>query len=172
MKFVQRRLLRQLSPLLVAAICAACATEERKPAAKPGPPDAVAAPAKPAPPPVAKPAPPAPREAEPPAAAPPKGVLELRKGVQSYEDGDYKAAARAFKAALDAGLATGAEQAVAHKHLAFMHCVANRRVSCRNEFRKAFAADPAFDLTPAEAGHPMWALLFRQVKAEAAKKRK
>ena len=171
MSFVPQRLVRRLSPLLVAALCAGCATEERKPAAKPVPPNAVAAPAKPAPPPVVTPAPPPPpREAEPP--PPSKAVLELRKGVQGYEDGDYKTAARAFRAALDGGLATGAERAVAHKHLAFMHCVANRRVSCRNEFRSAFAANPAFDLTPAEAGHPMWGPVFRQVKSELSKKRK
>lgn len=92
--------------------------------------------------------------------------------MQSYEDGDYKAAGRAFKAALDTGLPTGAERAIAHKHLAFIACVGNRRVACRNEFRSAFAADPTFDLTPAEVGHPMWGPVFRNVKAELAKKKK
>ena len=48
----------------------------------------------------------------------------------------------------------------------------SRTSACRAEFRKAFEADPAFDLTPAEAGHPMWGPVFRSVKAEVAKKRK
>ena len=102
----------------------------------------------------------------------PKGVLELRKGVQAYEDGDYKAAARAFRTALDAGLPAAQERATAHKYLAFIACVANRVAACRTEFRNAFAADASFDLKPAEAGHPMWGPVFRAVKAEVAKKRK
>ena len=97
---------------------------------------------------------------------------ELRRGVQRYDDGEYKEAARHFQQALEQGLASPVDQANARKHLAFMACVARRTTACRAEFRKAFEADPAFDLTPAEAGHPMWGPVFRSVKAEVAKKRK
>jgi hypothetical protein len=164
-----QRLRYQLCPLLAALVCFGCATlEESKP--PPAPEPAKAAP-KPAPPPVAKPPPAPPKEPDAPP-PPPRSVVDLRKGIASYEDGDYKGAAKAFKAALDGGLPTGAERASAHKYLAFMACVANRRVTCRNEFRSAFAADPGFDLAPAEAGHPTWGPVFRSVKAEVAKKRK
>ena len=94
---------------------------------------------------------------------------ELAKGIRSYEDGDYKSAALQLQAALNFGLAVPAEQAQAHKYLAFFQCVSNRVQVCRDEFRKAFAADPAFDLAPAEAGHPIWGPVFRAVKAEQGK---
>ncbi|MEP7330439.1 MAG: TssQ family T6SS-associated lipoprotein, partial [Betaproteobacteria bacterium] len=71
--------------------------------------------------------------------------------------------------ALRLGLTTPDEKASAHKHLAFINCVSKRPNGCRDEFRKAFAADPAFDLTPAEAGHPIWGPAFRSVKAAVTK---
>jgi Tfp pilus assembly protein PilF len=98
-----------------------------------------------------------------------RGQQELEQGVQRYEDGDHRNAARQFRAALDFGLATGSDQAIAHKYLAFLDCASGRERSCRDEFRKAFGADPNFDLTPAEAGHPIWGPVFRSVKVEAAK---
>jgi hypothetical protein len=50
--------------------------------------------------------------------------------------------------------------------------VSKRTGECRTQFRRAFEADPAFDLTPAEAGHPTWGPVFRSVKAEVAKKKR
>jgi len=92
--------------------------------------------------------------------------------VQRYDDGEYQEAARHFQRALEQGLASPADQANARKHLAFIACVGSRTSACRVEFRKAFEADASFDLTPAEAGHPMWGPVFRSVQAEIAKKRK
>jgi hypothetical protein len=66
-------------------------------------------------------------------------------------------------------LAGRGEQASAHKYLAFINCVSGRPNGCREEFRKAFVADPNFDLTPAEAGHPMWGPVFRSVKTAVSK---
>jgi hypothetical protein len=121
------------------------------------------------------PAPPPVSSAPDPAAARPvEPVLglaeqELVKGIRSYEDGDYKSAARQLQAALNFGLAGRAEQVKAHKYLAFINCVSSRIPACRDEFRRAFALDPQFELEPAEAGHPIWGPVFRSVKAEAAK---
>ena len=116
----------------------------------------------------------APVAAAPVAAKPAEPVLdlsqqELAQGIRSYEDGSYPNAARQLQAALNFGLAAPAEQAQAHKYLAFIQCVSNRLQACRDEFRKALAADPAFDLAPAEAGHPIWGPVFRAVKAEQVK---
>ena len=94
---------------------------------------------------------------------------ELAKGVKSYEDGDYRSAARQLQVALNFGLSGRAEQVKAHKYLAFINCVSSRIPACRDEFRKALAIDPQFDLEPAEAGHPIWGPVFRAAKAEAAK---
>ncbi len=94
---------------------------------------------------------------------------ELEKGIRSYEDGTYRVAVRQLQAALDFGLAARSDQATAHKYLAFIHCVSGREKACRDEFRMALATEPAFDLQPAEAGHPMWGPVFRSAKADAAK---
>lgn len=156
---------RAASTLLAVAWIAGCGA----PAVK-GP-DGGAAGTQPAP--VAAP-PPVSRAADPAADKPAEPVLglaeqELVKGIKSYEDGDYKSAARQLQAALNFGLAGRAEQVKAHKYLAFINCVSSRIPACRDEFRKAFAIDPQFELEPAEAGHPLWGPVFRAVKAEAAK---
>lgn len=112
--------------------------------------------------------PPPPREtraAEPPALD--KAQQELAAGIASYENGSYKVAARQLQKALALGLKERDDQARAHKYQAFMHCVGGRRKQCRDEFQKAFEADPAFDLTPAEAGHPTWGPVFREVRNKA-----
>lgn len=96
---------------------------------------------------------------------PSKAQQELAAGVASYEDGAYKQATKQLQTSLALGLESGAEQAKAHKYLAFMHCVGKRQTQCRDEFSKAMAADPAFDLSPAEAGHPTWGPVFRKLKA-------
>lgn len=96
-----------------------------------------------------------------------KAQQELLSGIASYENGTYKLAARQLQTALALGLDVAGEKARAHKYLAFMHCVGGRERLCREEFRKALDADPTFDLTPAEAGHPTWGPVFRKLKASA-----
>ena len=158
--------------LVMAVGCAACTTEPIKAPPVAPPPVRKVAPVD-KPPPIAPQPPPAPTPKEPPSPPPiPKAVEELRRGVQRYDDGEYKEAARHFQRALELGLTVPADQVTAHKHLAFMACVAKRTSACRQEFRKAFEVDPAFDLAPAEAGHPMWGPVFRSVKNEVAKKPK
>lgn len=159
--------------LLFALACAACSSTGERDA--PPTQELAAAPAKPPAPsvtPKPKPAPAAPESvAAPKEAARSKGADDLAKARRSYEDGDYKAAATQLASAIELGLARG-EQAIARKHLAFIYCATNRRTLCRVEFRKAFEADPAFDLAPAEAGHPLWGPVFRSVKREVAAKAK
>lgn len=100
-----------------------------------------------------------------PAAPLDKAQQELASGIASYENGTYKTSARQLQAALTLGLEAPGDQAKAHKYLAFMHCVSQRSKQCRDEFAKALAADPAFSLTAAEAGHPSWGPVFRKLKA-------
>ena len=93
-----------------------------------------------------------------------KGGPALAAGLRQYEDGNYAEAARQLQSAIDQGLARS-DRVKAHKTLAFSHCVSGRTTSCREEFRRALAIDPAFELPPAEAGHPTWGPVFRSVKA-------
>jgi Tfp pilus assembly protein PilF len=95
---------------------------------------------------------------------PSKGSATLATGLRQYEDGEYAEAARHLQGAIDLGL-YDAERARAHKHLAFIHCASNRERSCREEFRKALTIAPELQLTPAEAGHPVWGPLFITLKA-------
>ena len=88
----------------------------------------------------------------------------FKLALEQYEAGDYDQSAKTFQGALNEGLGER-EQANAHKHLAFIHCAAGRKQPCRDEFRKALAADPSLELEPAEAGHPVWGPIFRAVKA-------
>jgi Tfp pilus assembly protein PilF len=85
-------------------------------------------------------------------------------GVRLYEDGNYAESAKNLQAAIDQGLAAK-ERARAHKYLAFINCASSREQQCRDEFRKALADDPSLELSPAEAGHPIWGPVFRSVKA-------
>lgn len=95
-----------------------------------------------------------------------KGKKMLEVGIQHYEDGDYSNAVSEIQASLRAGLAVS-EQVKAHKFLAFTYCVTDRQTLCSDEFKKTLAIDPKFDLAPAEAGHPIWGPIFRNVKGEA-----
>jgi Tfp pilus assembly protein PilF len=91
------------------------------------------------------------------------GDLELEAGVRVYESGRFNDAAQYLQRSLDFGLRKP-DEVVAHKYLAFIHCAAGRESECRQEFRLALALDPAFDLKPAEAGHPTWGPVFRSLK--------
>jgi Tfp pilus assembly protein PilF len=93
-----------------------------------------------------------------------KGEPLLAAGLRQYDDGNYDASLRSLSEALALGLPS-AERVKAHKHLAFVHCASDRQRQCRDEFRKALAIDPALELGPAEAGHPVWGPVFRAVKA-------
>jgi len=92
-----------------------------------------------------------------------KGLAQLNDGIKSYEDGSFREAVGELQGALNAGL-SDSEKVKAHKYLAFTYCISHRETLCREEFAKALTIDPSFELTPAEAGHPMWGTVFRSVK--------
>lgn len=99
------------------------------------------------------------------------GEQLLIKGIGSYEDGEYKSAAKYFEGALNAGL-TRMDSAIAHKYLAFVACGLDNTRRCRDEFRKAFEDNPSFTLGAAEAGHPVWGPIYRRVRDQIRSKEK
>jgi Tfp pilus assembly protein PilF len=101
--------------------------------------------------------------------APVEARDELRVGIRDYEEGRYLEAFRSLRDALEEGLPPK-ERVQAHKYIAFIYCVSNRPRDCRDEFRKALAVEPAFQLDPAEAGHPIWGPVFRSLKANGTPK--
>jgi hypothetical protein len=109
---------------------------------------------------------PEPEPPPPPPKVTPKPEIkrsQVQLGIEAYDNGRHREAAKMLRAALASGL-TESEQVEAHKYLAFIECSSNRRTQCRNEFRKALAIDPTLELTPAEAGHPVWGPIFRNLK--------
>jgi hypothetical protein len=152
-------------------VCAACATPTANESAAPASLQAKESSATPTAvsPPEARPA--VPRDQSTAGRAKSRAEQDFERGVKNYEDGDYKSAARQLHSALSLGLPAFPDQATAHKYLAFIACASGRRRACSDEFRKAFEADGNFNLTPAEAGHPVWGPVFRSVKAETAKAR-
>jgi Tfp pilus assembly protein PilF len=93
----------------------------------------------------------------------PTPEARLKSGIAQYEEGKYGEAQRLLQASLAEGLASRTDQARAYKYLAFIYCVTDRVVQCRQEFTNAFSADPKFSLTAAEAGHPSWGPVYRSV---------
>jgi Tfp pilus assembly protein PilF len=110
----------------------------------------------------------------PPPAAPTVSIAALYQrpaeralitGLREYEDGQFDRAEKSLRNALALGLRDARDVAVAHKYLAFLACAFNRLDECEQQFRSGFAADPAFSLTDAEIGHPVWGPVFRRVAA-------
>lgn len=108
----------------------------------------------------------------PPPPPPPTGLAELMErdaeralveGIRAYDNAQYAPAEEALQRALAAGLVSPRDRATAHKLLAFVTCSSGRETECEDHFRAALAADPAFALTRAESGHPMWGPVARRV---------
>ena len=95
-----------------------------------------------------------------------RAELSLASGLKQYDAGVYTDAMGNLLIALDSGVLSPPQQLSARKHMAFIQCVNNRELACKEEFEKAFLLDPKFELSPAEAGHPTWGPIFRLVKTE------
>lgn len=107
----------------------------------------------------------------PPPPPPPVGLVEvlerpaeraLLDGMRAYDDAQYQAAETALRRALQTGLQSRRDQAVAYKLVAFITCTSDRMQQCEAAFRAARAADPAFALSRSEAGHPVWGPAYRR----------
>lgn len=87
----------------------------------------------------------------------------LIDGIRFYDSGDFEHAEASFHSAIAANLSDPRDVAVAYKYLAFIACAFNRGTECALDFTNAFNADPAFRLSEAEIGHPLWGPVYRRV---------
>ena len=113
-------------------------------------------PAPPAPPPAALP--PAPDDRASPAddnAAQTSQAI-YAEGLRLYRAGQYDDAIARFAAVQS----PPSLRVQALKHTPFGHCVTNRLPLCQRAFQDALALSPAFRLTKAEQGHPVWGPVF------------
>ena len=92
------------------------------------------------------------------------GEPALAAGIRNYDDGAYAKSAKDLRTALELGL-WDSDRVRAHKYLAFIDCTSGDERGCRAEFRLALDIDPQMQLSPAEAGHPIWGPVFRKLKA-------
>lgn len=104
--------------------------------------------------------------------APRKAEQELNAGITNYDKGNYHTAARELRYSLKRGLTFRRDKVSAHKYLAFIYCVTDRTQLCGDEFKKALILDPHFELSPAEAGHPIWGPVYRRVRKEMSQARR
>ncbi|MBL8342432.1 MAG: TssQ family T6SS-associated lipoprotein [Rubrivivax sp.] len=89
----------------------------------------------------------------------------LVDGIRLYDDAQYAQAEAQLRKALAAGLADARDRASAHKLLAFITCTTERLADCAAQFAAARAADPAFQLSRSESGHPVWGPVYRRTLA-------
>ncbi|GAB4117217.1 MAG: TssQ family T6SS-associated lipoprotein [Sideroxydans sp.] len=89
----------------------------------------------------------------------------LTKGISEYEQGNYVNAQIAFEGVLGNQYATRYERMLANKYMAFMHCISGEQKLCLEHFIEVLTLNPDFELTDAEAGHPLWGPVFKNAKA-------
>ncbi len=94
---------------------------------------------------------------------------KLDTGVKEYEEGNYMSSMNALQSVLETKLADNGDKLNAYKYLAFIHCISGREKLCKDYFRKVLEVNPHFELSPAEAGHPVWGPAFRSVKGKSGK---
>ncbi|MFY9476082.1 MAG: TssQ family T6SS-associated lipoprotein [Aquabacterium sp.] len=90
------------------------------------------------------------------------GEVSLAQGIKAYQAGQYAESESQLQLSLRQGLSIGPDRANAHKYLAFIYCTTKREALCNSAFKAARQADPAFALSKAEAGHPMWGPVYRK----------
>jgi hypothetical protein len=93
----------------------------------------------------------------------------LNNGIRNFEDGNYSVAMTIFQDVVDDKDATKEIKITSFKYLAFIHCISDREKMCRESFKKALEIDSDFNLTPAEAGHPVWGSVFISMKTKPTK---
>lgn len=89
----------------------------------------------------------------------------LIEGIRHYDEGQYALAEVQLRKALTTGLVEARDRASAHKLLAFITCTSERMADCAAQFSAARAADPQFQLSRSEQGHPVWGPVYRRALA-------
>jgi hypothetical protein len=89
----------------------------------------------------------------------------LAEGVALYDNGDFKGAIRKLQLAKDAAADEAATLQDSLKYLAFSYCVTGQKALCKAQFASLLKISPDFQLSRAEAGHPLWGPVFKETKS-------
>lgn len=101
----------------------------------------------------------------PSAVGPSEGQRQLERAIAAFGQGRFPESTRLLQETPELFAEPVAVRVQVLKWLAFNHCVAGRRGACRRAFDALFALEPAFDLAPAESGHPSWGAEFDRARA-------
>jgi hypothetical protein len=94
---------------------------------------------------------------------------KLEIAVKEYEDGNYVTSMNALETVLATKTASRAQKIRANKYMAFISCISSHEKSCREYFKNILEISPDFNLSAAEAGHPIWGPVFQSVKMKSGK---
>jgi hypothetical protein len=111
----------------------------------------------------------APSSRQGPAAPPTRAAIDTLAHVRErYLVGEYGDVIRTVATSQDLAAAPANMRVEALKLQAFSYCVTGYRVLCEDDFKRILQIDPRFELSPAEAGHPVWGPAFRRAQAAPA----
>ena len=103
--------------------------------------------------------------------APPtaEALDQLQQVRDKYSAGRYGEVIRGVATSDALATSTKAVRIEAYKLQAFSYCVSKYPRLCEDSFARILALDPAFELAPNEAGHPVWGPVFRHAQAQVPK---
>lgn len=94
-----------------------------------------------------------------------------QQGLANYLRNFYETALGDLNPALASGHLNAADTINTRKHLAFIYCISERELQCREQFHAILKADPDFDLAANEASHPQWGPVWRSIKGAQEEQR-
>lgn len=109
-----------------------------------------------------------------PASAPdrpptPQALEQLQQVRDEYSAGHYGEVIRRVARSDELAASSKAVRIEAYKLQAFSYCVSRYAQLCEDSFGRILQIDPAFELAPNEAGHPVWGPVFQRAKSQAAR---
>ncbi len=108
--------------------------------------------------------------ASPPEKPPtPEALAQLQQVRDQYSAGRYGEVIRQVARSDELASSSKAVRIEAYKLQAFSYCVSRYAQLCEDSFARILQLDPAFELAPNEAGHPVWGPVFQRAKVQASK---
>lgn len=99
----------------------------------------------------------------------PEALAQLQQVRDQYSAGRYGEVIRQVAKSDELASSSKAVRIEAYKLQAFSYCVSRYAQLCEDSFARILLLDPAFELAPNEAGHPVWGPVFQRAKGQASK---
>lgn len=96
----------------------------------------------------------------------PEALAQLQRVQEQYGLGKYGEVIRGVATSDEIAAAPNSVRIPAYKLQAFSYCVTKYTQLCEDSFVRILRLDPAFELAPNEAGHPIWGPAFLRAKSQ------